>query len=244
MSDTISLLSAPFPPDAVKWKAGKVTADGTKTLGMAYVDARDVMDRLDHAFGPQGWEDFYTVISTEGAVQCTLAVTFTEEDAAGTKFYRRVTKQDVGYPNGKADEEPLKSAFSDALKRTCVKLGIGRDLYDIEPVWLPYDKDKRRITGYPAYVAGKGWLVPQNANVPHAVEQAPARNSPPSGPRLATDAMRKKVFATATNPPPEGKGKTKEELKAIGQAVTGKDSSTLWTTEDIDKVLSFLEELA
>lgn len=228
MTDTITLLFTPFPPDSVKWKAGKVTGDGTKTLGMAYVDARDVMDRLDHAFGPEGWEDYYNVVATDGAVSCTIAVTFKETDDQGNVHYRRVTKQDVGYPNGKNDEEPMKSAYSDALKRACVKLGIGRDLYDIEPLWLPYDKDRKRITGYPTYVVGKGWVAPSDR----------AAQAVPAAPRLATEAMRVKAFTVATK-----KGQSKDALKAIGQAVTGKESSKDWTVEDVDKVLGYLGDL-
>ncbi len=50
-------LSDPFPPEAIHWRAQTVTKDGTKALALAYLDARDVMDRFDAVCSPHGWED-------------------------------------------------------------------------------------------------------------------------------------------------------------------------------------------
>jgi hypothetical protein len=41
-----------------------------------------------------------------------------------------VIREDAGYPNSERDEEPMKAAVSDALKRCAVLFGIGRHLYD------------------------------------------------------------------------------------------------------------------
>src|SRR3546814_3844597 len=52
-------LSKPFPPSAVSWRSQSLTKDGTKALALAYIDARDVMRRLDDVCGPAGWQDSY-----------------------------------------------------------------------------------------------------------------------------------------------------------------------------------------
>ncbi|HZV27412.1 MAG TPA: Rad52/Rad22 family DNA repair protein [Acidothermaceae bacterium] len=228
-------LSKPFAPDQVQWRAGKVNQARDRSLAMAYVDARAVMARLDEAFNPEGWQDSYYVVDTERrAVQCTISALypnpFWDPTTDVPPTFSMVSHADVGYPNGATDDEPLKSAYSDSFKRAAVKFGIGRDLYEIEPMWLPYDAETKRLTALPEFVVGKGWVAPGTAERP-----APA----PVAEHLATDAMRRKVFAAAT-----AKHKTKVELKAISTSVVGKDSSTTWTYADVDKLLAFIADLA
>jgi hypothetical protein len=83
---------------------------------LSYIDARQVMDRLDMVVGPENWKDEYALISVEPVVvECKLTIL-------------GVTKSDVGYSEP-SSSEPYKSAYSDALKRAAVKFGIGRFLY-------------------------------------------------------------------------------------------------------------------
>lgn len=230
--DSITPLFAPFDPSVIKWRAGATTKDKSKALGLAYVDARDVMERFDEAFGPAGWQDSYYVIdSAKSVVQCNITAVYEEEDAEGHLHYRSVTKTDVGYPNGTGDDEPFKSAYSDAFKRCAVKFGVGRDLYDTEAMWLPYDEGSRRITAFPQYVVGKGWVAPGQSPAPKPA--APAKPAV----ALASDAMRKKVFALASEA-----GLGHEQLKAMALALTGKDSSSGWTTKDVDALIATLED--
>ncbi len=85
-----------------------------------YIDARDVHDRLDEVVGPGNWSTKFNVLDVDkGIVECTITIF-------------GVSKADVGYPNSSQDnleEEPLKSAYSDSLKRAGVAWGIGRFLY-------------------------------------------------------------------------------------------------------------------
>lgn len=90
---------------------------------LSYIDARDVMNRLDGVFGVFGWSDAYRVLDGL-AVECTITV-------HGPEGF--INKTDVGYPNSGTDgheNEALKAAYSDAFKRAAVKLGIGRFLYE------------------------------------------------------------------------------------------------------------------
>lgn len=120
----IEKLSAPFPPDQIHWRAQTLTKDKTKALALAYLDARDVMDRLDLAVGPENWQDSY-VETVKGRVVCTLSI--------------RVGDEWVSKSDGAGDTavEGEKGGISDAFKRAAVKWGIGRYLYNLADVWAP-----------------------------------------------------------------------------------------------------------
>ena len=46
----LSQLSIPFPVNKIHWRVGATTKDKSKGIALAYVDARDVMKRLDDTF--------------------------------------------------------------------------------------------------------------------------------------------------------------------------------------------------
>ena len=139
-------LTAPFPPDAVRWVP--LAVKGNRALVAAYLDARAIMHRLDTVFGVGGWSDSYEVLSS-GSVVCTLAVKVENE---------WVHKMDVGSPSTQPDDgDKLKAAFTDALKRAAVKLGIGRYLYRLQNQWCDYDPQAKRLTTTPALPA---WALP------------------------------------------------------------------------------------
>jgi hypothetical protein len=117
-------LAAPFPPEAIHWRAQTVTRDGDKALALAYIDARDVQDRLDAVCGPANWQDSYTE-TVKGRLICTLSVRIGGE---------WISKSDGA---GDTDVEGEKGAISDSLKRAAVKWGIGRYLYNLGNVWAP-----------------------------------------------------------------------------------------------------------
>jgi hypothetical protein len=105
-------LMKPFPPNRVRIRAG-----GGSTF-LCYIDARDVMNRLDQVMGAENWEDSYRE-GTGGRVFCRLSLNvdgqwISKEDAAGESSF-----------------EAEKGAVSDALKRAAVKWGVGRYLYTL-----------------------------------------------------------------------------------------------------------------
>ena len=105
-------LCAPFEP----WKVS-VRKGGGNTF-LSYLNARDVMERLDSVMGFNNWEDSYRE-GTGGRVFCKLSLNIdgqwiSKEDAAGESSF-----------------EAEKGAVSDALKRAAVKFGIGRYLYHL-----------------------------------------------------------------------------------------------------------------
>ena len=62
-------LKRPFPIGSVSFRKGP---GGSKEL--AYITARDVMQRLDEVFGVDGWSDKYEFIG--GRMMCNLTCNF------------------------------------------------------------------------------------------------------------------------------------------------------------------------
>lgn len=124
-------LAEPFPDSEVKQRPGaakyehkqacegprcRQTKDPNAHHQFSYVDARAVMQRLDDVVTPEGWDFQSTVIPGTDIVRGELRI-------------GPAIRIDYGYPNSDHDEEPIKAASSDALKRCGVMFGIGRHLY-------------------------------------------------------------------------------------------------------------------
>lgn len=103
---------------------------------VAYVDARDIQERLDDVCEPQNWcNRFY---ESKGKQFCEIGIKIGEE---------WVFKSDCGTPT-KTEKE--KGEASDAFKRAAVHWGINRVAYLYEPVKLPC-----RMYNGKAYPVGK-----------------------------------------------------------------------------------------
>lgn len=121
--EDVKLLFSEFPRDAISWRAQTVTKAGDKALALAYIDARDVMDRLDSVIGSESWQDRYEFSGPRTI--CYLSIKVDGE---------WITKADGA---GDTDVEAEKGAISDAFKRAAVKWGIGRYLYAMPTPWVP-----------------------------------------------------------------------------------------------------------
>lgn len=122
-------LSAPFPPESISWRVGSTTSDKSKGMALAFIDARDVMDRLDDVMGAANWQDRYEFHGARTLCYLTLRIDgewITKADGAGD-----------------SDVEAEKGAISDALKRAAVKWGIGRYLYDLTSPWVELESAGR-----------------------------------------------------------------------------------------------------
>ncbi len=164
-------LLAPFP--AVDFRPGHVS--GQRALALAYIDARDVMARLDAAVGGD-WEFDWEPVTPDG------------KRVKGRLTVCGVTRCDAGEAD--REDEPVKSAVSDALKRCAVHFGVGRYLYHLPQVWGAYDPQKRswsetpRISkpGIDAALARAGYEQPAPRPTPAA---PPAKLPAPVGSAVA-----------------------------------------------------------
>jgi hypothetical protein len=129
-------MAAPFPAEDVKFKPQAVS--GSRAMAIAYIDARCVIDRLDDVLGIDGWTDTYRDLP-DGCAVCRLSVRVGEN---------WIVKTDVGGPSDQTDPgDRRKAAYSDALKRAAVKLGIGRYLYRLGRQWCDcetYEKNGKQ----------------------------------------------------------------------------------------------------
>lgn len=116
-------LKAPFPGDRISWRVGATKGDKSAGMALAYIDARDVMDRLDEVVGPENWQSRYP--HANGKTVCEIDIYI---EGRGW-----VTKSDGA---GDTDHEAEKGALSDAFKRAAVRWGIGRYLYDLHSPWV------------------------------------------------------------------------------------------------------------
>ncbi len=127
-------LSEPFSPESVSWRVGARTGDKSKGIALAYIDARDVMERLDAVVGVENWQCRYPFSGC-----CELSIRINNE---------WVTKSNCA---GETQVEAEKGQASDAFKRAAVLWGIGRYLYDLPDVWVElknekYIKDENALT--------------------------------------------------------------------------------------------------
>jgi hypothetical protein len=121
-AEIFKALSAPFPPEKVSWRVGSTNKEKTKAMALAYIDARDVMDRLDTVVTPAAWSRKHPHVGP--TTTCALAILIDGE---------WVTKEDGA---GATDVEAEKGSLSDSLKRAAVNWGIGRYLYDLASPWV------------------------------------------------------------------------------------------------------------
>lgn len=128
-------LKAHFPADKVSWRVGMVSKDKTKASALAYIDARDVMERLDGVCGPEHWQCKYT--HANGKTVCDIGILVSVNDDSAS--HQWVWKADGA---GDSDIEAEKGALSDAFKRAAVRWGIGRYLYDLPMPWVEIDEFK------------------------------------------------------------------------------------------------------
>lgn len=108
-------LAAPFGA------RGEVKTRNQGGRPVSYITARTVMNRLDVVVGPENWWDDYQPL--EKSVICRITIRLPDGQL--------LTKCDAGGYAGMADPgDDDKSGYSDAFKRTAVKFGVARYLYN------------------------------------------------------------------------------------------------------------------
>ena len=102
-------------PDEVELRVAKVTKTGAQFL--LYKDSRVDKRILDETFGIFGWQNKYEVVNDN--LYCTVQIWDDEKK-------EWISKCDCGV---ESYAEKEKGEASDAFKRACFNVGIGRELY-------------------------------------------------------------------------------------------------------------------
>lgn len=198
----LAALAAPFPRAHVHWRVqGKPFARNGKhsAMALAYIDARDVMDRLDAVCGPDGWQS-EIVETASGRVLCRLGI---RTDAGW------VWKTDGA---GGTQVEAEKGGISDSLKRAAVAWGVGRYLYRMESPWVGCEVNEK--TG-----GWKRWTEDPWSKV---------KNAPPE-PRRAPSAPPPQLpAAEPAEPVEEPENERDEMLAAFAGCVTLQQVKATW----------------
>lgn len=125
--DIYEKLKRPFKASKINWRVGATNQAKDKGIALAYIDARDVMERLDEVFG-MNWQCKYS--HAENKTICEISVLI---DGVW------ITRANGA---GDSDIEAEKGAISDAFKRAGVMFGIGRYLYDLPNQWVKIENKK------------------------------------------------------------------------------------------------------
>ncbi len=120
---------------------------------LLYKDARVDMRILDEVFGPMGWQRRHEII--EGRLYCTVSIWDDRKN-------EWIDKQDVGT---ESNTEKEKGQASDAFKRACFNVGIGRELYTAPKifVWLEQGEfySKKGPDGKERYYCTASFSIPE-----------------------------------------------------------------------------------
>jgi hypothetical protein len=130
LPDLLQRLREPFAPEDVSWLPGSVV--NGRCRAMAYADLRVYQERLDQVCG-LAWSVTYT--PWEGRIICHLTID-------------GVTRSSTGEADGQDAKNGLAGTVAEAqaMKRACAQFGLGRYLYNLPPVWVEFDAERKRIS--------------------------------------------------------------------------------------------------
>jgi hypothetical protein len=122
-------INTPLEINEIDFRVQSINKGGFATI-LAYKDARVDMNRLDSVYGVGFWQKKYDVINDN--LFCSVGIWNKE-------LGQWVWVQDVGT---ESNTEKEKGQASDAFKRACFNLGIGRELYDYPIIQIKLNDDE------------------------------------------------------------------------------------------------------
>ena len=137
-------LERPFEPEEIHWRPGYINKQKGQCLALAYVDARNVMERLDQVMGCD-WQNRYT-LDANGLLICEVGL--------------KIDGEWRWRSNGAGDTqvEAEKGKASDAFKRAAVQWGVARYLYQLGNTWAPVEGNRIKTRpNLPDWATPKGW---------------------------------------------------------------------------------------
>ena len=131
-------LERPFPVNRIHWRVGATNGDKSSGIALAYIDARDVMMRLDEAVGFENWQVRYTHADRIIIAEIGISTNKLSTHPQGHWIWR-------ANGAGETAVEGEKGGASDAFKRAAVMWGIGRYLYSLPNIWVPVQQRGKSV---------------------------------------------------------------------------------------------------
>lgn len=128
----LEAIKKPLSIQEIDFRVQSINKGGYATI-LAYKDARVDMNRLDEAFGVFGWQKKFELIN--GNLFCSVGL-YDKETS------QWIWKSDVGT---ESITEKEKGQASDAFKRACFNIGIGRELYDYPVIQIKLNANEFKI---------------------------------------------------------------------------------------------------
>lgn len=216
-SEILAALAAPFDPAQVSWRVGSISKkDKNRAQALCYVDARDVMKRLDKVMGAD-WQCEYINLAN-GTTCCRI----------GLKIDGEWRWRSNGA--GATDIEGEKGGFSDAFKRAAVLWGVSQYLYDMDSPWVDIDDWKKIKEHEMARLRGLLGETRAHERAPARQEPEPSRSETPAPVDPKKAALDRKAEAAAQSAKiaasklQEGKeifAKLRSDIKAFRERLEG-----------------------
>ncbi len=143
-------LRQPFPPETIQFLPKEIQQEqGHYTcLALPYANKRVYEDRLNElVFGE--WSSPYTPPYAQGnklIIPATVIILGVAHTDYGEAFFETTGKNGNTYE----DENTATEAYSQAFRRACARFLLGRYLYDLRKLRLPYNPRTRQIAITPA----------------------------------------------------------------------------------------------
>ena len=132
-------LSKPLSIEYIDFRVQSINKGGYATI-LAYKDARVDMKILDEVCGVGYWQKKYEIVNDN--LFCSVGI-------YNKELGQWIWKQDVGT---ESNTEKEKGQASDAFKRACFNLGIGRELYDYPLIQVKLlDNEFDKTTNKPTF---------------------------------------------------------------------------------------------
>jgi hypothetical protein len=194
MEEILKKLSAPL---SYKWKIQSFNKEQTRGSCVAYIDARDVMNRLDEVVG-LNWEDKYFTVGDK--LFCSITIKVDDKE---------ITRTDTGV---ESTAEKEKGQVSDAFKRAAVKFGIGRFLYDLDIRWVNVKQKKP--------VDAKGEIIWDLTKYFQELDKSGSKSGDINSSNTPKSSLTPDINPEDTKPSktPESNDKTSKEDKALEEA--------------------------
>lgn len=148
-------LKNPFTPTEIQWRVGSKSKDQKKATALPYINAREIMKRLDDILGLENWQDEYFT-EPPRKVRMTQKAKWVNNQKQGEDEYYyeeisgrvicklsiRINKEWITKSDGAGGTQigGDKGAITDAFKRAAVKFGIARYIGYIDTQWVPIDQ--------------------------------------------------------------------------------------------------------